>query len=129
MSSKKVEIPPVNGHYSQAVSFNDLVFISGQLPIVDGILPTTFSEEVKCVLEKLDNILEASGCTKRDVIQVRVYLVGIERWDEVNEIYAKFFGGIKPARAIVPVPELHFGCSIEIEAIARKNSDEPIRFS
>ncbi len=120
MNKNEIKVPPANGHYSQSVSHGDLVFISGQLPIKDGIVPSTLAEEVRSVLRKIEAILIANGCVRSDVLQSRVYIVGIEKWSEVNEIYADFFGNHKPARAIVPVSELHFGCSIEIEAIARK---------
>ncbi len=124
MSDQGANLPPPNGHYSHAAVFGDLMFVSGQLPIENGVVPSTFSDEVKCVLGKLEKILEANECSKKDVIQMRIYIVGVEKWDEVNSIYASFFKDHRPARVVVPVPELHFGCGIEIEAVAKKGSKE-----
>ena len=50
------------------------------------------------------------------MIHVRIYMVGINHWDHVNEVYGVYFEEHRPVRCIVPVPELHFGCLIEIEA-------------
>ena len=63
-------------------------------------------------------MLEAAGLSRSQVVQCRIYVVGIENWDAVNEVYAEFFGSHKPARVVVPVTELHFGCLVEIEAVA-----------
>ena len=60
----------------------------------------------------------AAGCGKEDLIKVTFYLVGVENWPRFNEIYAEVMGPAKPARAVVPVPELHYGYLVEIEAIA-----------
>ena len=113
-------LPKANGHYSQAISHNGILYISGQLPIdpetkkrVDGIAAQSL-----LVLEKLKAILLASGSDLDKVIQVRIYISNIDLWDEVNAVYANFFGSHKPVRAIVPTRELHFGCLIELEAIA-----------
>ncbi len=113
-------LPKANGHYSQAINHNGILYISGQLPInpetkkpVEGIAAQSL-----LVLEKLKAILLASGSDINKVIQVRIYISNIDLWDEVNAIYANFFGNHKPVRAIVPTRELHFGCLIELEAIA-----------
>ena len=60
----------------------------------------------------------AAGLTKENVVQCRIYLTDIENWDRVNAVYGAFFGAHKPARVVVPVPALHFGCLTEIEAVA-----------
>jgi len=51
-------------------------------------------------------------------VQVRVYVTDINQWPAFNTIYAKWIGASRPARAVVPVPELHFGFKIEVEAVA-----------
>ena len=56
---------------------------------------------------------------KEDIAdEAYVYIADIELWGRVNNVYARFFGEHKPARAVVPSRELHFGFKIEIEAIA-----------
>lgn len=109
------------GHYSQAVSHGGLLFISGQLPIHPAD-PTWKSsdirEQTRRVLLNLEAILEEAGCTRSSVLKVTVYVSDIELWGTVNEEYAGFFGDHRPARAIVPVRDLHHGFKIELEAVA-----------
>jgi len=59
------------------------------------------------------------------VLKVTAYLVGVENWPEFNRIYAEIFGASRPARSVVPVPGLHHGYLIEIEAIGRRRSPMP----
>jgi 2-iminobutanoate/2-iminopropanoate deaminase len=113
--------PTPAGHYSQAVVQGDLVFVSGQLPIdpVSGEKKTgPIEEQTEQTLQNLAEILEAANSGIDQVLKVTIYLSNIELWNRVNAVYAKFFGEHKPARAVVPTRELHYGFQIEIEAIA-----------
>ena len=60
----------------------------------------------------------AAGLSRDAVVSVHVYISDIADWDIVNEAYAEFFGGHKPAQVIVPAGKLHHGALVEIEAIA-----------
>jgi enamine deaminase RidA (YjgF/YER057c/UK114 family) len=51
-------------------------------------------------------------------VQVRVYVDSMENWSVFNAVYAKWAGGAKPARAVVPTGALHFGLKVEVEAVA-----------
>lgn len=73
-------------------------------------------------LINLDNVLSCANLTRKDIIQCRLYITDINGWDEVNNIYKKYFEDHKPARAILPVGELHYGSLIEIEAVAEVNN-------
>jgi len=110
------------GHYSSYVEYNGIIYISGQLPInpQTSELPLSTKEQTRGVLDKLDKILYQTNSSKNKVLQVRIYITDVHYWDEVNEVYAEYFGEHKPARCIVPVPSLHYGCKIELEAIAAK---------
>lgn len=114
------KMPKAAGHYSMVVEHNSVLYISGQLPLdpVTGKKPDTFKEEVELVFEKLDLILKEAKSARNQVLQIRIFLSDIERWPEINDIYAAFFGNHKPARIVVPSPPLHYGCSLEIEATA-----------
>jgi len=70
------------------------------------------------VLTSLRAILEQAGATLDHVVKVTIYVSDIQSWPVINEIYAETFGDHLPARAIVPVPELHYGAALELEAIA-----------
>lgn len=114
------KIPKAAGHYSTVVEHQGILYISGQLPLdpITRQKPDTFREEVELVLQKLELILQESGSSKSQVLQVRIFLSNIELWPQVNDLYADFFGMHKPARIVVPSPPLHYGCSLEIEATA-----------
>jgi 2-iminobutanoate/2-iminopropanoate deaminase len=109
------------GHYSHAVTANGFVFISGQLPIArDGskLVDATFEQQAEQTLNNMALALTAAGTTIDRLVQVRVYITDIRLWPAFNAIYAKWIGSSRPARAVVPVPELHFGLKIEVEAVA-----------
>lgn len=108
-------------HYSPSIQSGDLIFTSGQLPLLDRVTkktPDGIMAQTRLVLDKVENILREYGLTKRNIVKTTAFITDIESWEEVNEIYAEFFGDYKPARSIIPVSDLHFGCLIELEAIA-----------
>jgi len=113
--------PKPFGHYSQATTHNDLVFISGQLAAnSDGShgFENSFSSQVKQCLENVIEIIKEVGGSKESVLKITAYVVGVEHWEEFNNVYAEFFGSVYPARALVPVPALHNNYLIEIDAVA-----------
>ena len=113
--------PEPAGHYAQAVVHMGLVFVSGQLPVDPnkGVGQVgSIEAQTRQVLANLEAILSEAGCRKQDVLKTTVYIADISLWDRVNEVYAQFFGSHRPARAVVPSRELHFGYQVEIEAIA-----------
>ncbi|WP_103309700.1 MULTISPECIES: RidA family protein [unclassified Pseudomonas] len=109
------------GHYAQAVVHQGVLYVSGQLPIrADGSHSADQSFEVQAAiaLDNLVAILGAAGRSTRDLLKVTVYVAGIEHWPAFDQIYARYLGEHRPARAVVPVPALHHGYLIEIEAMA-----------
>lgn len=113
-------IPAAAGHYSMCVEHNGTLYLAGQLPRdpQSGTIPAGISAQTRQALENVRTILEAVGCNKNHVIQMRIYIAEIELWDEVNAIYAEFFGDHRPARTVVPVKTMHYGSLIEVEAVA-----------
>lgn len=113
---------PPAGHYSQAVSHQGTLYISGQLPVSpDGThnVAAPFAVQAQLALDNLLAILKAAGGTPADLIKVTVYVAGVKHWPAFDQLYAAALGAHRPARAVVPVPELHHGYLIEIEAVAR----------
>ena len=115
------DAPPPAGHYSQAIEHGGLVYVSGQLPIDskrEDKHVGSIEEQTEQVLRNLDAILKKANSDRDHVLKVTVYVSDIALWGRVNSVYARFFGDHRPARAVVPTRELHFGFQIEIEAIA-----------
>jgi len=114
---------PPGGHYAPATAWRDLLFVSGQLPVrPDGThtADRPFEEQARQVLANLFAVLRAGGSSPERVLKVTVYVAGVEHWPAFNRLYAEAFGDAKPARAVVPVPELHHGYLVEVEAIAAR---------
>jgi reactive intermediate/imine deaminase len=115
--------PKPAGHYAQAVACGDLVFVSGQLPVtLDGkiIADKSFEDQARLALANLLAIVKAAGSSPERVLKVTVFLAGVEYWPKFNALYAEAFGDARPARSVVPVPALHYGALIELEAIAAR---------
>lgn len=113
--------PSAIGPYSQAIRFDNLVFVSGQIPIdpkSGDILKDNIKEQTKQVLENLKNILEASGSSLQNVLRTTIYLTKIENYTMINETYAQYFESSPPARSTVQVSRLPRDVDIEIDAIA-----------
>lgn len=109
------------GHYSHVVKASGFVFISGQLPIArDGrkLNEAPFEEQARQVLDNVANALTAAGSAIGKLVQVRVYVTDIALWPAFNVLYAAWAGAARPARCVVPVPQLHYGFQIEVEAVA-----------
>ena len=113
------------GHYSHAVAENGFVFVSGQLPIAsDGtkLTDAPIERQAQQVLYNVAAALAAAGSAVDRLVQVRVYVTDIQEWAAFNTIYAAWAGAVRPARAVVPVPALHCGFKIEVEAVALAGS-------
>ena len=112
------------GHYSQGIVKDNIIYVSGQLPIDpdnEDIVFVTPEEQTLRTLQNLEAVLDAAGSTKEDVVKVTVYISDILLWGAVNSAYANFFADHKPARSAVPVPALPRGYFVEIDAIAHKS--------
>ncbi|HNU10820.1 MAG TPA: RidA family protein [Rubrivivax sp.] len=126
-------LQPVNlarpgGHYSPVVVAGGQVWVSGQLPIDrDGrkLSNAPFAEQARQVLANLDAALVGARSNRLRLVQVRVYLADIAHWAEFDALYAQWLGAHRPARAVVPVPALHHGFLIEVEATALLDEPAP----
>lgn len=118
--------PAPAGHYSQAIVHGDLIYVAGQLPID----PSTgekrigsIEEQTEQAIANLEQILKAAGSDLSRVLKTTVYVSDIRLWARVNATYAERFGQHRPARAVVPTRDLHYGFQIEIDAIAVKTAN------
>ena len=115
------DAPTPGGHYSQAVMHHGLIFVAGQVPInpkTGEKVLGSIEDQTRQVLSNLSAILVAAGSGLDKVLKTTVYVSDMEYWGSVNRLYAEFFGEHRPARAIVPAKDLHYGFKIEIDAIA-----------
>ena len=115
------DAPPPAGHYSQAIVHNGLVYVAGQLgfdPRRPGHTPDDIELQTEQTLRNVASILVAAGSDLTHVVSMTIYISEISDWARVNAVYAKVMGDHRPARAVVPVKDLHYGFGIEIQCIA-----------
>jgi 2-iminobutanoate/2-iminopropanoate deaminase len=115
------QITTARGHYSQAVVANGFVFVAGQLPVSrdgGGSIPTGVEAQTREALTNVARILGAAGSSLASLVNVTIYLTDIENWPTVNRIYSEVLRDHRPARTVTVSPQLHFGCLIEIQAVA-----------
>ena len=113
--------PKAIGPYSQAIKYENLIFISGQIaidPKTQEFVGGNIETQTRRVMENIKAILEEAGLNFNHVIKTTIYLKDLKDFDKVNKIYGEYFVEHKPARATVEVSNLPKGALIEIEAIA-----------
>ncbi len=81
-------------------------------------------EQTELALRNVEAVLNAGGSDLNHVLQMTIYVSDMELWDDVNAAYKKVLGEHRPARATVPVKDLHFGTKIEIQAIAAVRAEK-----
>ncbi len=113
--------PTPAGHYSQAITHNGLIFVSGQLPIdpVSGkVVEGGVEAQIRQVITNIGEILLASGSSLDKILKATIYIPNSSYWPEINRVYAECLGNHRPARAVIPCGELHYGVLLEMEVIA-----------
>jgi 2-iminobutanoate/2-iminopropanoate deaminase len=113
--------PQAIGPYSQAIKANGFIFASGQIPLDPStmrIVEGGVEEQTGQVLDNLKAVLEAAGSSLDRVVKTTVYLADMNEFAAMNEIYAKYFGATKPARATVQVARLPRDVRVEIDVVA-----------
>ncbi len=114
--------PAAIGPYSQAIVSGGFVFTAGQIaldPASGEVVGADAATQAERVLENLSAVLEAAGSSMGDVVKTTVYLVDLNDYASVNEVYARYFTEPFPARSALGVSELPRGARVEIDAIAR----------
>lgn len=113
--------PAAIGPYSQAIKAGNLVFVSGQIPIIPETGETLQGDaaiQTRQVLNNLRNILDAAGTSLDRVVKTTIFMKDLNDYAAVNDVYKEFFQNEPPARAAVQVSRLPKDVAIEIEAIA-----------
>lgn len=124
MSKKAVyteNAPEPIGPYSQAISINGMLFISGQIgldPFSDALITDNIADETRQVMENIKAILKANNMEFGHVVKCSIFLKDMQNFPKVNEVYGKFFKGTPPARETIEVSKLPRNVNVEISAIA-----------
>jgi len=112
--------PEAIGTYSQAVKVGDVVYLSGQIPLVPEtmtVIEGDFSTQVRRVFDNLSAVAEAAGGSLQDVVKLNIFLTDLSYFGTVNEIMAEYFQQPYPARAAIGVASLPKDVPVEMDAI------------
>ena len=112
--------PAALGPYSQAIQWGDVVFISGQIPLIPAsgeLNNKTFNDQASQVIDNLEAICKEAGGSLNNILKLTIFLTDLSKFDEVNEIMSKRFSEPFPARATVEISKLPKGVDIEMDAI------------
>jgi 2-iminobutanoate/2-iminopropanoate deaminase len=113
--------PRAIGPYSQAVRAGNMVFASGQIPIdpaTGEFVAGGVAEQTEQVLRNLTAVFAAADVGMHQVVKTTVFLIDMDDFTAMNEVYGRFFGTEPPARATVQAARLPRDARVEIEAIA-----------
>jgi 2-iminobutanoate/2-iminopropanoate deaminase len=113
--------PAAIGPYAQAVVANGFLFTAGQIaldPRTGQLVDGDCVAQTERVLQNLSAVLAEAGARWEDVVKTTVFLVDLNDFPRVNEVYARTLGGARPARSTVQVAALPRGALVEIEAVA-----------
>ncbi|ALM56036.1 RidA family protein [Staphylococcus equorum] len=113
--------PEALGPYSHATEINGLVFTSGQIPLnLNGeIVSDDVKEQTTQVLENLKVVLDQAGSDIDSVVKATIFIADMNEFQNINEVYGKYFNHHQPARSCVEVARLPKDVKVEIEVIAQ----------
>ncbi|MBI3678935.1 MAG: RidA family protein [Acidobacteria bacterium] len=117
------DTPKPRGPYSPAVRAGDFVFVAGQGPIDPATNEFSYGDirhETRLTLTNIRRILETAGASMADVVKCSVFLKDAGDFDEMNKVYAEFFGEARPARTTVEARFANASMKVEIDCIAYK---------
>ena len=115
------QAPAAIGPYSQAVRTQDLIFVSGQIPIdpaTGQLVSGDIRAETRQAMQNLKAILTAAGSSLGNIVKTTLYISDMDQFAVINEVYAEFFTDQPPARACVEVARLPRDVGVEVEAVA-----------
>ena len=114
--------PKAIGPYSQAIKADDLLFLSGVMPInpaTSELEPNDIELQAKRIMSNIDALLKEAGYSVDNVVKTTCFLADINDFAKFNEVYADYFTS-KPARSCVAVKDLPKKALVEVEVIASK---------
>lgn len=115
--------PAAVGPYSQAIDCGDLVFCSGQIPLVPAtgeVVEGGIEAQTRQIFANIQAVLAEAGLTLANVVKTTVFMTDLGQFGTFNGIYGEYFPENPPARSCVEISKLPKGVSVEIEVIARR---------
>ena len=112
--------PQPKGPYSQAILYNGILFISGQLPIdpkTDKPIRGTIEEETTRVLENIKAIVTEAGGDMNNILKMNCYLANMDDFQGFNHVYTSYFSSKSPARTTIQAARLSLDARVEIDAV------------
>tara|TARA_B100001750_G_scaffold242718_1_gene256632 strand:+ start:560 stop:943 length:384 start_codon:yes stop_codon:yes gene_type:complete len=117
--------PQPIGPYNQAIQYDNMIFVSGQIPLNPSngkLVDSGIRDETEQVMENLKHVLYKGEMKFIDVVKTTIFLKSMDDFSVVNEVYGKYFDGSEPpARETVEVSKLPLNVNVEISCIAIKN--------
>ncbi len=116
-----IKAPAPIGPYNQAIVSNNMLYISGQIPInpeTNELITGDVATETHQSMRNISAILEAAGINLNHVVKTTIFLSDMSLFARVNEVYGSYFSGDYPARETVAVKGLPKGVNVEISMIA-----------
>ena len=120
---KTNKAPAAVGPYSQGMQTDNMVFTSGQLPMIPEtgeFVKGGIKEQTRKSLENVEAVFNEAGLELADAVKATVFLDDMGNFGEFNEVYKEFFPENPPARSCVEVAKLPLGAKVEIEMIGIK---------
>lgn len=120
---KTNEAPAPIGPYSQAIQFGNFLFVSGQVPLdpkTGQLKNGSIEEETQMVMENIEAVLKAADMGFEHVLKSTIFIMDMQLFSIINEIYGRYFQENAPARETVQVAALPLGARVEISVIAAK---------
>jgi len=117
------EAPAAIGPYSQAVLVNGTLYCSGQIaidPLSGDLILSSIEEETEQVMKNIGAVLGAANMGYEHVVKCSIFMSSMEHYDEINEVYTRYFTSNPPAREAVAVKTLPKNMNVEISIIAYK---------
>ncbi|MDC0579655.1 RidA family protein [Bacteroidia bacterium] len=117
------EAPAAIGPYSQAVLVNGTLYCSGQIaidPLSGDLILSSIEEETEQVMKNIGAVLGAANMGYEHVVKCSIFMSSMEHYDEINEVYTRYFTSNPPAREAVAVKTLPKNMNVEISIIAFK---------
>ena len=116
--------PQPIGPYNQAIQYDNMIFVSGQIPLNPSngkLVDSGIRDETEQVMENLKHVLYKGEMKFVDVVKTTIFLKSMDDFSVVNEVYGKYFDGSEPpARETVEVSKLPLNVNVEISCIAIK---------